>query len=347
MTSNLYFTDLNFLNKYFSTREFDFINDVPLGNQNLDKLIDKETKVRDTIVEFINNLDSSAPQLDASVSSISLLTELQDIFNKINDNLKMMNKLKIDFSKIFEKIVNLLIKIESSKDQPEIYYPQIQEIKEMINSYTKQNNETKSKITLNDIKIDAFLKRDSVKKLFVVFGMEPLNNIEFDFNISQKGSTNNYLKDNSNINKHLNEYSDDIPKENNVLRVSEKANKVYLPYSKSELSLYLEQYPESYHSLGEVVKKEFILPLDYYMKHPVVARFRETYSLIKDRESKSVIDGLKYAFSLMFKYELNPVIIAACKTQEQLENYLDCLNRNKLDEFKDFEIKFEVSMRKK
>lgn len=57
MTSNLYFTDLNFLNKYFSTREFDFINDVPLGNQNLDKLIDKETKVRDTIVEFINNLD--------------------------------------------------------------------------------------------------------------------------------------------------------------------------------------------------------------------------------------------------------------------------------------------------
>ena len=154
MTSNLYFTDLNFLNKYFSTREFDFINDVPLGNQNLDKLIDKETKVRDTIVEFINNLDSSAPQLDASVSSISLLTELQDIFNKINDNLKMMNKLKIDFSKISEQIVNLLIKIESSKDQPEIYYPQIQEIKEMINSYTKQNNETKSKITLNDIKID-------------------------------------------------------------------------------------------------------------------------------------------------------------------------------------------------
>lgn len=259
MTSNLYYTDLNFLNKYFSTREFDFINDVPLGNQNLDKLIDKETKVRDTIVEFINNLDSSTPQLDASVSSISLLTELQDIFNKINDNLKMMNKLKIDFSKISEQIVNLLIKIESSKDQPEIYYPQIQEIKEMINSYTKQNNETKSKITLNDIKIDAFLKRDSVKKLFVVFGMEPLNNIEFDFNLSQKGSTNNYLKDNSNINKHLNEYSDDIPKENNVLRVSEKANKVYLPYSKSELSLYLEQYPESYHSLGEVVKKELMV----------------------------------------------------------------------------------------
>ena len=340
MTSNLYYTDLNFLNKYFSTREFDFINDVTLGNQNLDKLIEKETKVRDTIVEFINNLDSSTPQLDASVSSISLLTELQDVFNKTNENLKMMNSLKIDFSKISERIVNLLIKIESSKDQPEIYYPQIQEIKEMINSYTKQNDETKSKITLNDIKINAFLKRDSVKKLFIAFGMEPLNNIEFDFNISQKVSTDNY-------NTHLNEYSNDIPEENNVLRVSEKANKVYLPYSKSELSLYLEQYPESYHSLGEVVKKEFILPLDYYMKHPVVARFRETYSLIKDRESKSVIDGLKYAFSLMFKYELNPVIIAACKTQEQLENYLDCLNRNELDEFKDFEIKFEVSMRKK
>ena len=92
----------------------------------------------------------------------------------------------------------------------------------------------------------------------------------------------------------------DFPEENHVLRVSERDNKVYLPYSKSELSLYMEQYSDSYISYADVIKKEFILPLDYYMNHPVVARFRETYSLIKDREAKSVMDSLKYAFNFMF-----------------------------------------------
>lgn len=93
----------------------------------------------------------------------------------------------------------------------------------------------------------------------------------------------------------------------------------------------------------DVINKEFILPLDYYIKHSVIARFRESYSLVRDRESKSVIDAFKYALDIMFKYELNPAIIAACKTQEQLEHYLSCLERKKLDEFTDFEIKFEIN----
>ena len=79
------------------------------------------------------------------------------------------------------------------------------------------------------------------------------------------------------------------------------------------------------------------------MKHPVVARFREAYSLIRDRESKSVIDAFKFAIDMMFRYDLNPVIIAACKTQDQLEHYLSCLEKNTLDNFTDFNIKFEVN----
>ena len=55
------------------------------------------------------------------------------------------------------------------------------------------------------------------------------------------------------------------------------------------------------------------------------------------------MDAIKHSMNLMFTYELNPTIIAACKTQEQLENYLDCLQNNQLDNFKDFEIKFEIS----
>ena len=46
---------------------------------------------------------------------------------------------------------------------------------------------------------------------------------------------------------------------------------------------------------------------------------------------------------MMFNYNLNPAIIAGCKSRNQLENYLDCLKNNKLSNFNDFEIKFEVA----
>lgn len=129
----------------------------------------------------------------------------------------------------------------------------------------------------------------------------------------------------------------------NILLISEKENKVFLPYKVSEVNEYINQYPNSYSSFEDVIRKEFVLPLSYYIKHPVLARFREAYSLIRDREAKSVVDALKYAVDLMFKYELNPAIVAACKTQDQLENYLECLKANKLDNFNDFEIRFEIN----
>lgn len=45
----------------------------------------------------------------------------------------------------------------------------------------------------------------------------------------------------------------------------------------------------------------------------------------------------------MFKYNLNPIIISACRTLEELDIYLDCLENNNLEDFDCFEIKFEVS----
>ena len=44
----------------------------------------------------------------------------------------------------------------------------------------------------------------------------------------------------------------------------------------------------------------------------------------------------------MFKYELNPIIIAACRNLNELDIYLDCLEENELYDFKCFKIKFEV-----
>ena len=252
---------------------------------------------------------------------MQLLTEIQNIFEQINDSIKMLHNLKIIYSEISDKIVRLLIKIESSNYDSNHFENQIQEIKDLINKFEIENEDVKAKVLLNDIKVDTFFQKSIVKKC--------LSSLDITYNDS--------IYNNDNI------YTKDTVEDNNSLLVSEKSGKVFLPYTKSEVALYLEQYPNEYTSLNDVIKKEFVLSLDYYMKHPVIARFREAYSLIRDRESKSIIDAFKYALEFMFRYELNPVIIAACKTQEQLENYMSCLEKNKLDEFNDFEIKFEIN----
>ena len=74
------------------------------------------------------------------------------------------------------------------------------------------------------------------------------------------------------------------------------------------------------------------------------SRFREAYSLCRDREAKPIFESLKYGMDMMFNRRLNPAIIAACKTQEQLSNYLTCLEKNDLKSFTDFEIKFEMNL---
>ena len=45
----------------------------------------------------------------------------------------------------------------------------------------------------------------------------------------------------------------------------------------------------------------------------------------------------------MFKRNLNPAIIVACKNVDELNDYLNCLEEQKLDKFKAFKIKYEMN----
>ena len=64
--------------------------------------------------------------------------------------------------------------------------------------------------------------------------------------------------------------------------------------------------------------------------------------MIREKEKGSITKAFDLGLELMFKYELNPIIIAACRNLDELDIYLDCLEENELQEFPCFEIKFEV-----
>lgn len=145
------------------------------------------------------------------------------------------------------------------------------------------------------------------------------------------------------IDKMSEKQINDIKKNNNILLISEQEKSVYLPYSEKEILQYLEQFPDKYFSFEDVVEKEFITSIEHFNQSPILSRFRETYTLIRDRESKSILEAFELAIKIMFASNLNPAIIAACKTQKQLENYLHCLEHNKLNDFKDFFILYRIN----
>ena len=130
--------------------------------------------------------------------------------------------------------------------------------------------------------------------------------------------------------------------DNNTLLVSEKDQKAYLPYKYSDIERIYNENKNKYSSCEDVINKEYILPLNRF-RHSVSSRFRETLNLMLNKEKLSIFKALDLAFELMFKYNLNPIIIAACRNLKELDIYLDCLEENELFDFRCFKIKFEVT----
>ena len=230
--------------------------------------------------------------------------EINNISEKFIKNIEKLNSLKTLLIDIHNSFISLSKISVSDKFA--------NDLSEKINLYFSTYTEIEKEITITDMEVDHFVK------------------------------TLNSLNDSVTTNSFENCSEENI-QNNNTLIISEEENKVFLPYTISEIKSYMEKYPKEYKSFEYVVNKEFVLPLDYYTKHPSLTRFREAYSLIRDREAKSVFDALKYALNIMFKYDLNPAIISACKTEEALNLYIECLENKDLSKFDLFKIEFKLN----
>lgn len=371
-----------FLNSLFTSNEFDFIEHISSDIKHFDNMIEIQLKLRDVIVKLINSLNDSiyfsGINHENSDEEQSLLKDAKDYFELINTNITILQSNKELSDNLNKKMVDLLIKIDSEGENvsEKDYIDEISQLKNEISELNIKSEKTKTKVINNDRTIYEFFNESKVKKYLNAFSInfdvepfierfaDPVKNLTNEHipthdylaeditidakQISEDTSTSTDEKFEKDINPDSEKikesfFSDDIKEDSNILLISEKRKKVYLPYSKSEVLEYLNQFPNEYVSFEDVIKREFIFPSDFYLKHPVIARFREAYSLIRDREAKSILDAFKFSIDLMFKYDLNPAIVAACKTQEQLEHYIDCLAKNKPEDFKDFIIKFEVT----
>ena len=130
-------------------------------------------------------------------------------------------------------------------------------------------------------------------------------------------------------------------KNNDTLLISEKINKVILPYRAEEVLEIFNSEDSEYSSLDEVIEDKFTRNFSDF-KIQFMSRYSETMKLARERENYNIADAVLLATEMMKKKYLHPAIIAACKNLNELDVYLDCLDKNELEEFRIFKIKYEI-----
>ena len=317
------------LKMFFSEENLIFLKNMNEELSKIEMLLEKNQNKEEKYSLFLTALTTK----DFSNTNKEYFLDVKNIYDILEKNTALLKNLKSTLSALSTKLLALVLS-DSTSTTPEL----VNEINNSLNHYIELLDEMKTDFIQNNLSVNTFTSYHSTRLLLTTFDMDLGENLDESINLISPNSTTSQINTS---------YSDMVgTNENKVLIISEKENKVYLPYKKTELKAYLSQYPTSYYSYKNVIEKEFILPLNYFMNNTSMARFRETYSLYRDREATSVVEALKKALSLAFKSELNPAVIAACKTKKQLNNFILCLDENKLNDFSDFEIIYDVKPQK-
>ena len=317
------------LRMFFSEENLIFLKNMNEELSKIEMLLEKNQNKEEKYSLFLTALTTK----DFSNTNKEYFLDVKNIYDILEKNTALLKNLKSTLSTLSTKLLALVLS-DSTSTTTEL----VNEINNSLNHYIELLDEMKTDFIQNNLSVNTFTSYHSTRLLLTTFDMDLGENLDESINLISPNSTTSQINTS---------YSDMVgTNENKVLIISEKENKVYLPYKKTELKAYLSQYPTSYYSYKNVIEKEFILPLNYFMNNPSMARFRETYSLYRDREATSVVEALKKALSLAFKSELNPAVIAACKTKKQLNNFILCLDENKLNDFSDFEIIYDVKPQK-
>lgn len=274
---------------------------------NLNSLINSENEKLKILLECLKILNIII-QEDVDFDNP---TELIDLLSNIKSNL---DNSRANISTFKKAIQNINSSLSISNKENTIYETKQVNSGTIIEPVTEQTT-VEANIEKSDDETIVKSKENQVTKLFEQNSSSPENN-------------------------GLNSDLETKICDNNTLLISEIQNKVLLPFSVSELEKELAENTH-YTSLQDIIDTKYTVLLDKY-KNAALSRFREAYNLMRKKEKASITSSLDLALELTFNNLLNPAIITACKTLDELDIYLDYLNSNELDKFKIFDIKYEM-----
>ena len=283
---------------------------------------------------------------------------LKDLTNKIKSIKKNIKDLEKCREKIIDKIVNEDRVIDSTDKRK--YKNDSETALECVNTISKNyyelSNEYNTINQLNGFILKRFEENEKDFHIKIYVGKlkteikhtEELENRVEEDNEKNYLIINNFLdgieEDNTSCKINYQGFKDvtfDNLEDNLVLKIGESV--VELPYTKREIEEYLKEYPNDYKTPQDVIKREFVTCISIYKRFPILARFKEAYYLCRTKEMMTIIDSFKYAKNYMFRSDVNAYIIAASKSRQQLEDYIECLENNRLDDFKAFKVVYEIN----
>lgn len=268
--------------------------------------------------KFMANIDFSL-DIEPTNKAFFYLNEATSSLNKSNSNINTLNSLLDSLSQINPSDENL---IKNYNANFKTSMNSVYENTEIIEKFVHE-------VTINDF---CELPASCITSIASIDTIAP--DVSVDVNEKEQHTT-------SIINTPVEApASSQLPE--NTLVISETQKKVILPYNINKVEDIMQKN-KRYHSVEEVVSKLYTKPISYY-KFSSISRFKEAYKLVKEKEKGSTFKALSLAFELLGNYSLHPAIITACKSLDELDIYLACLEENDLDDFKFFDIKYEVPM---
>lgn len=306
------FYDFNLLDVFIKSN---FINNLRVEKENIRKIITLYQNKKFYLSEITTNMIEITDSMDKDN-----LKNFYETISLLKNSLENVNNIEILASNLEKNLKETNLLYDKNAEDNE------NEIKANLVEYNKQRDELSDKI----------LEFENVNTTILK------SIIESSWNISNKKIEKQNIL--SSLKKELKINIDLEPHDNNTLIISEKEQKAYLPYFYSEIEYIYQTSNNQYQTLQDVINKLYIVPLNRF-KNSAISRFKESFHLIRDKEKGSITKALDLGLELMFKYELNPIIIAACRTLDELDIYLDCLEENELYDFTCFKINFEVMPR--
>ena len=264
---------------------------------------------------FIGKLEITL-DFDPTNKVFKYLNDSTFALNKSNENIHVMQKLLTKLQNI-DNISKKDVLSDDIKEKIEVYNS---EFKEQIDVIYKNTND-----------IEKFIHE--ISKIDLQKLLEDLNSTKKVEKESELKETDSIIISSDELNSSFVE---------NTLIISEVQGKVILPYKLSDVKEILLNDNDKYKSIEDVIQDLFTRPISNY-KISSLARFREAYTLMIEKEKSSKFKALSLASELFSNFNLHPAIITACNSLDELDIYLACLEDNTLEDFQFFDIKYEIA----
>ena len=266
----------------------------------------------------------------------TFLENIQKCFNRLKENIGRINELKdflesvsksnhyenLDFLNYNTKCSELMEKINYDNSS---YYSFMDSLFEYIH------------VTFPEITVDTNIEQKKMSELYT--SQISVNELVDDNNEKSSEETNIDDSEKKEIatKETVTESDDNNDTSERVLFISYKENYAILPYSTKDLEEFFSNNPEKYSSLQDIIDKEYTISLENY-KFDSSSVYDECINVAKKSKNYNTIKAMKFANNIRKIENVNPLIIKACRNLDEIELYIDFLEKNNLSNFTLFKI---------